>query len=105
MDRMLWQIVQALDRGHPLRIGYLRTRKCAGIFIPRRYEVYRGMYAFTAWQSGNFTANSVDKFVSLSVNAQHNTVMSALAWMNGLVFFRNDDLQEVTFAWPEGWKS
>lgn len=105
MDAMMWQVVQAVNPGHRLRIGYSQTRECAGIFLPGSHEVHRNMYAFTAWQSGNFTANSSDKFVSLSVDAQHKTVESALAWMNGLVFFRNDDLQDVTFAWPEGWVS
>ncbi|KAK5173718.1 uncharacterized protein LTR77_002399 [Saxophila tyrrhenica] len=105
MDAMMWQVVQAVNRGHHLRIGYSRTRKCAGVFVPESHEVHRDMYAFTAWQSGTFTAGSSDKFVSLSVNARYNTVTSALGWMNGLVFFRNDDLQNVTFAWPEGWKS
>lgn len=105
MDRMMWEVVQAVNRGHRLRIGYSQQRECAGIFVPGSHDVHCNMNAFTAWQSGNFTANSSDKFVSLSVNVRHTTVTSALAWINGLVFFRNDDLQDVTFAWPEGWKS
>lgn len=105
MDAMMWEVVQAVNRGHHLRIGYSRTGECAGIFVPGSHEVHRNMYAFTTWQSGNSTANSSDNFVSLSVNARHETVISALAWMNRLVFFRNDDLQDVTFAWSGGWES
>ena len=105
MDAMMWQVVQAVNRGRCLRIGYTQRRECTGIFIPGSRDGHRNMFAFTAWQSGDFTANSSDKFVSLRVDARNNTVSSALTWMNGLVFFRNDDLQDVTFAWPTGWTS
>lgn len=34
MDAMMWEVVQAVNRGHHLRIGYSRTRECTGIFVP-----------------------------------------------------------------------
>lgn len=105
MDKMLWQIVLAVNQGHRLHVGYSQARRCAGIFTPKSKSVQAEMHAFTTWQSGSFTANSSDKFVSLSVNAQSKTVLSALGWMNGLTFFRNEDLEDITFAWPNGWSS
>lgn len=114
MHDMMWQLVQAINGGQRLCIGYSRSRgcACAGIFIlrpqgfrPKLLGVRRDLFAFTAWQSGNSAPNSTDNFVSLSVDVRHGNVISALGWMNGLVFFRNRDLRDVTFAWPEGWKS
>lgn len=105
MDAMMWEIVQAVNKGDCLRIGYTQQYKCTGIFIPASCDIHRNMCAFTAWQAGNAAANSSDKFVSLRVDVRNYTVTSALAWVNGLVFFCNDDLQDVIFAWPDDWKS
>ena len=103
MDMMACYIFQAICRGLQLRLAYQPGQDASGIFVPLRQELSCSIHVLTTWQPPQQGIDQVGNAASLQVSLHGKRVVRPLRWINGIVFFRNDEVGDIVISWPPSW--
>ncbi|KAF2158469.1 hypothetical protein M409DRAFT_61628 [Zasmidium cellare ATCC 36951] len=96
MDLMAWDLIQAVQQGYVLRIGYLKNTRAGSIFIPELKDIWRPMHVFSTWYSGQMHEYQLDKYVSTEVSIKADGVLGPLKWVRGLLLLHETVMYSIT---------
>lgn len=102
-DLMACKLLRAINSGLQLHCGHLPGKSTTSIFVPQKWELVYSMHAMTTWRRPRQGKNEVGDFVSLKVSLRQGGVVNPTRWINGMAFFSNKDIREITVGWPRSW--